>query len=155
MPKEFMKIALALVATGVSSLCLAKGPTVMISVAGPGLALPVHSTGEVATSPSVWGAEFALVDLGAVSEPSEDLARYLVYFWVDLGEQDEMKYTVQFVVDSTSNQAFVYVPGNGDRWYANNSFTIWRPETDGKWFIANPEWAQALRRIIDGDAGAA
>ena len=56
MRKEFKKVALALLVIGVSPLCLAKGPTVSISIAGPGLSVPVHSTDDVATSPNVWGA---------------------------------------------------------------------------------------------------
>lgn len=57
---------LALLAATVPQWCPAKGPTVQVSISGPGIGLPIHTSDPAAIAPSAWGGEFALASSGAV-----------------------------------------------------------------------------------------
>lgn len=140
-------VALSLVAVVASPIGLAKGPTVQLSISGPGIELPIHTTDPAAIAPNVWGGDFAQVESGTVAEPVKDLPRYQVHFWVALRESAEMKYAVLFVPDARTGTAYVYFPGRESRWYSNNVATI-LTERNGNWFHAAPEWANAVTRAI-------
>lgn len=130
-----------------SSVCLAKGKTIQVSISGPGIARPIHTSDRAVIAPSPWGGDFAQFKAGPVVEPPKDLPRYQVHLWVDLGGSTEMKYTILFVPDPATGRSSVHIPGKLDRWYANNVFTILRGN-EGQWFAADPSWAQATIRVI-------
>jgi len=125
----------------------AKGATVQVSISGPGMQAPIHTTDPAAIAPNAWGGNFALLDAGPVPEPDRNLPRYQIHLWVDLGDSVEVKYSVLLVTEPSSGKAFAYLPGPHDRWYANNVYTIIRG-SEGRWFRANERWAKAIHEII-------
>jgi hypothetical protein len=140
---------LAFLLVAVAPLCIAKGITVQVSISGPGIRLPIHSSDPALIAANAWGGNFADAKAGAVQEPPRDLPRYQVHLWVDLGESGtQLKYTLLFVPDARSDRAWVQIPGAQDRWYKNNVYTIIRGN-EGQWLNAEPKWAAAARRAID------
>ena len=137
------------------SSAFAKGPTVQISIAGPDLSAPIHTTDPVAIAASVWGGGYADWETGPVEEPPSTLPRYSCHFWVQLGENNiQMKYVILYVWDPKNDKAFVYVPGQDDLWYRNNVYTIYLPDRQGNWFPASPDWGESIRLILANATGA-
>lgn len=137
-------LMLGLFSTGVA----AKGPTVQVTIVGPGMVEPIHSKSADIIFPSVWGLQFVDAEHGAVSEPPEELARYECHFWVKWGDAIRLKYTVLFVQGSSESVGYVYFPGRRERWYSNNVFSILRPDHDGKWFKASERWGKAVSSTL-------
>ncbi len=145
--KQFISASLFIL--GLFSTCVAaKGPTVEVTIVGPGMDIPIHSTSPDLTYPSVWSLQFVDAENGAVAEPPEDLARYECHFWVKWGDAVRLKYTVLFVQESGESAGYVYIPGIKERWYSNNAFSIVRPGHDGKWFRASERWGKAVSSAV-------
>ncbi len=131
----------------VASTTFAKGPTVQLSITGPGLSKPVHTSDADAIAVGVWSGDFFQRN-DAEIKPSGDLDRYLVYFWVDIGRTVEMKYVVHYCWDEDAQSAFVYLPGPRDQFYRTNIYSIHRDGQNGKWYYATEQWGNAIRRIL-------
>ncbi len=130
-------------------VALGKGDTVELSITGPALVAPVHTSDEVAIGVSVWGGQFADWDAGAVSEPPSALPRYLVHFWVQVPRGTvQMKYVVEYVWDSDAQRAYVHLPGPREIWHRTNVYSILRRGQDGHWFHATEPWGEAIRRVL-------
>lgn len=131
----------------VSVTTLAKGPTVRLTVAGPGLAAPVDIRTPEAIRPSVWGGEF----IGQpAAEPPAVLRRYLVSFHVDLPRDQGVRvmYVVKYARDPFTGQGFVYLPGRQDTWGEVNRHTIGRDGQDGRWHRAERRWSDAVAAAL-------
>ena len=131
-----------------ANAAVAKGGTVQLSITGPDLGVPIHTSDEDAIGVSVWGGDFANWDAGAVAEPPETLQRYLIHFWVQAPRDSvELKYVVTYVWDSLAGRALVYLPGPRDIWHQTNVYSILRRGQDGYWFYATEKWGEAIARI--------
>jgi hypothetical protein len=60
---------------------------------------------------------------------------------------EELAYVVSYEYDPARAQGFVYLPGNGDPWYALNSRSIYRG-LEGNWFRATRAWQDAVVPLI-------
>jgi len=124
----------------------AKGETVRLSVAGPGLTRPLEVTDPAALA-NVWAGTF----IGhPADEPDKALPRYVVTFVVRPPHQQQATpmYVVVVALDRKSGRGFVYLPGRGDDWYRMNAGTIQRDGQDGQWHEAARDWSDALSRAI-------
>jgi hypothetical protein len=139
-----------LVAMTTAESASAKGPTVELSITGPGLNAPIHTSDPDAIDASVWGGNFADWGAGSVAEPIEALPRFLVHFWVQLPRSGgvHLMYVVGFVWDPSTERGIVYLPGPRDEWYRTNTSSIWREGKDGHWFHATEVWGKALERVL-------
>ncbi len=127
-----------------------KGITVELSITGPGMSAPIHTSDAGAIDVNVWGGNFADWEKGVVDEPSLDLGRYLVHFWIQLPRSTtvQLKYVVWYVWDSDTQRALVYLPGPKDQWYRTNTYSILREGVDGHWFYASRPWGLALKKVL-------
>lgn len=106
----------------------AKGPTVRLTIVGPGLSHPIEITDPAAIVQNVWGGEF----IGRpATKPDRALPRYVVSFYVKPPrEQVRMMYVVQYAWDPITGDGLVYLPGRGEEWYSLNVSTIFRDGQD-------------------------
>ena len=81
--------------------------------------------------------------------PDSVFARHTVVF--DIQTQQGVKhgaYSVQFVFDDSTGEAFVYLPGRGEPAYRSNISTIIRDGQDGRWHRASVDWTAALHPYL-------
>ena len=84
-----------------------------------------------------------------VATPSSALARHTISF--DIQTREGIKtaaYVVQYWVDESTGQAFVYLPGRGEASYPRNVSTILREGEDGHWHRASAEWSNAIEPYL-------
>lgn len=130
----------------------AKGPTLKITVAGPGLAQPITITSANALKPNIWGGDFYVAP---ASPPEASLPRYVVSFYaaaVPPATGPELRYVVTFVRDPRSGVAFLYFPGAGEDGYRLNRGTIIRG-IEGTWREADKAWSDAIAAALRGQVG--
>jgi hypothetical protein len=70
------------------------------------------------------------------AEPPASLQRYRVRFYAT---NDQLIYTVDYVVDPSVRRGYVYLPGRSDDAYRANTSTILRG-VEGDWFLAWAAW---------------
>ena len=150
--KSLFAIAIALL---LPVSAMAKARTVQLSITGPGLSEPIHTTAPSAISASVWGGNFIELDGGPVPEPDISLPRYYIHFWVEASSWQEapadsvqMKYVVWYVWEPIEERAFLYLPGQSDTWYRTNVRSIFRSGNEGNWFFASDMWGQVIRDVL-------
>ena len=81
--------------------------------------------------------------------PDSVFGRHTVVF--DIQTQHGVKhgaYSVQFVFDDSTGDAFVYLPGRGEPAYRSNTSTMIRDGQDGRWHRASVDWAGALHPYL-------
>src|SRR5262245_47564275 len=101
----------------------AKGPTLKVTIEGPGLAQPVELTSGKAIAPNIWMGDFFE---GLAAEPPTRLPRYHVSFYAMSTEGVKVMYGVTYVHDDATGEGFVYLPGRGEDGYRLNVGTIIR-----------------------------
>lgn len=101
---------------------------------------------EVLAQSNVFAGQF----IGAPAEnPSSSFTRYTVVFDIQtLSGVKPEAYTVQYVFDESTGEAFVYLPGRGDASYRRNVSTILRDGQDGRWHRASAEWAASIHAYL-------
>lgn len=131
----------------------AKGDTVRISIAGPGLAAPVEITegvglfqvwsgpGTSSREPQSFLADWAA---GAV-EPPESKLTYQITVHTTRPAPHSI-YFVLYRIDS-SGKGYVYIPGKDHPAYTDNTWLILR-SVEGKWFRAWKEWEAIAHPLI-------
>jgi hypothetical protein len=134
-------LVVLVIAAGFDARVDAKGPTVRLTITGPGLLQPLDVTDPDALV-HVWSAGF----IGAVTvAPAASLPRYLVSFHVQPPRSNvKVMYAVRYVVDPQTRAGFVYLPGRGEEGYRLNVSTILRETDDGRWHHAPAAWSQAI-----------
>jgi len=78
--------------------------------------------------------------------PPANLQRYRVRFY---GRDDRLIYTVDYVVDGSSQGGYVYLPGKSDDAYPANTGAILRG-VEGNWFRAWTAWDEVAIPAIKG-----
>jgi hypothetical protein len=129
----------------------AKGPTVKLTLTGPGLARSIEITDPVLLGGSnVYEGGFIGRTLSAA--PNAKTPRYTVAFDVQLpdwqGAGVKTMYAVTVARDAGTGAMWLYLPGRGDAGYALNVRTILRDTHDGRWHRPSPAWAAALARHL-------
>jgi hypothetical protein len=136
--------AVLVLATMTASLA-AKGATVRLTVAGPGLPYPVELASPNAITANVFRGNFVGT---RVSEPDGTLPRYTVSFFVETPRNPvRMMYVVYYVRNPQTGQGLIYLPGPGDEWYRLNVRTILRGH-EGEWHDADDAWSRAIAAAL-------
>ena len=81
--------------------------------------------------------------------PGAQLTRYTVTFDIQtLDGVKEAAYVVQYCVDDSTGEGFVYLPGRGEPSHRRNISTILRDGQDGYWHRASDEWSAAMSLYV-------
>jgi len=138
----FLLIAVVLLSI---ALVHAKGDTVRLTVAGPGLASAVEVRSADAVAANVYAGNF----IGeGTSAPDATLPRYVVSFFVETPRNPvRMMYVVRYVRNPQTGQAFIYLPGHDDEGYRLNVATILRGQ-EGEWHVADAVWGNAIAKVL-------
>jgi hypothetical protein len=129
----------------------AKGPTVKLTITGPGLAAPIEIV-----EPSVLDGSnvFAGSFLGETLQvaPHVETPAYTVSFHVQSPEwmrrPVKAMYAVSVARDARTGALWLYLPGRGEAGYALNVGTILRDGQDGQWHRPPHTWAAAVAKYV-------
>jgi hypothetical protein len=122
--------------------------TTKLSISPYGADFPIREITDVRmlSLSNVFAGKF----IGALTDaPRLSLPRYTISF--DIQARDGVKtagYVVQYCVDATTGEAFVYLPGNGEPAYRRNISAILRQGHDGRWHHASAEWRTAIQPYL-------
>jgi hypothetical protein len=142
----------ALIAVFLASAALqAKGPTVKLTLTGPGLARAVEITDPgLLNGSNVYEGAFIGETLAVA--PPVAAPRYTVAFDVQLPEWQragiKTMYAVLLARDARTGALWLYLPGRGEPGYALNVRTILRDGQDGRWHRPSSAWATALAKYV-------
>jgi hypothetical protein len=147
--RRFCIVALVLIATSVE--LAAKGPTVKLTLTGPGLGAPVEIVDpEILALSGVWDGGFIGRTLAAAPQIKGPV--YTVAFDVQLPEGQragvQRTYTVRVARDARLGALFLYLPGRGEEGYTLNAGTMLREGQDGHWHRPSPTWAAAIAKYV-------
>ncbi len=134
------------IAVGLLVTLSAKGPTVKLTITGPGLTQPLEVTTPDALA-HVWGDDF----IGSpATEPDTQLPRHMVSFHVQPNGSGDARvmYVIQYARNPNTGEGFVYLPGPGEEWYWLNVGTIHRQSHNGRWHHAVDRWNEAISASI-------
>ena len=135
-----------------------KGPSDLIVIlAGSGSSYEVTDK-QTLQQFSAWNGEFVDWSKGAVRAPLDLSNSCKVFFYqkwpgrrssnYDRGEL-KMIYTLSYVPPGHEGQpGYVYLPGKGEEFFANNISTIIREQDDGKWHQASAAWDALMNRLL-------
>jgi hypothetical protein len=134
----------------------AKGDTVRITIKGGDLAGPIEITDSdvvrrfhVWTGPGTGSSEAPglIVDWPrGVAEPPKNLPVYEIAFLPT--RRNPGTYVVLYLIDPSTNEGFVYLPGKTDAGYADNVWLI-AHGVEGNWFHAWSAWEKLAHPLID------
>lgn len=142
-----LAIALLVIAARVE----AKGPTVKLTLTGPGLARAIEITeAGLLDGSNVWAGAFNGETVAAA--PVVNGPIYTVAFDVKLPEWQragvQRRYAVEVARDANTGALWLYLPGRGEPGYALNVRTILRDTQDGHWHRPPVKWANALAKYL-------
>ncbi len=145
-------VAVVLVLLATPQPTSGKAPTVKIIISGGGLGKAMEITDpRILELSNVWHGQFLDGSRGPAKEPPQDLPRYEVSFYVDLGNNGvrdaRKKYVVYYCPDPGAGQGSIYLPGKGDPWYPLNANAI-VSGLDGKWYYASPAWEALVKPLL-------
>jgi hypothetical protein len=138
----------------------AKGDTVRIVVRGAGLTAPIELRDaaiadrfRVGTGPGTSPARRVedhqpglIVDWPrGVATPPKELRAYEVSFVT--ARTSPNTYVVLYAIDPVTNRGYVYIPGERDAPYRDNTHLIYRG-VEGKWFYAWGAWEAIANPLI-------
>jgi hypothetical protein len=131
----------------------AKGNTVRIIIHGGDLAAPIEIADPKVTERfQVWCGpgtssnepQGLIVDWSrGVAEPPRGFQIYEVSFLTTR----RMTYVVRYLIDSSTNERYVYLPGKTDAGYRGNVWLIYRGN-EGNWFHAWSAWEKVAHPLI-------
>jgi hypothetical protein len=129
----------------------AKGPTVKLTITGPGLAAPIEIVDSaILDGSNVYAGSFLGETQQAV--PSVETPIYTVSFHVQSPEwmrrPVKAMYAVSVARDARTGALWLYLPGRGEAGYALNVGTILRDGQDGHWHRPPQAWASALAKYL-------
>lgn len=94
-----------------------------------------------------WSGPSFIVDWprGITTEPSKSLPGYDVEFLTSRTGMNT--YRVTYVYDTARQQGYVYLPGEADPRYRENTWLLLR-HNEGNWFYAWGEWDAAMKPLL-------
>ena len=146
MPRRLL-LALALFAFPIG--LQAKGPTVKLTITGPGLAAPVEIVEPaILDGSNVFAGSFIGETVGAA--PTVKTPTYTVRFDIAPPQNKPVRtaYALTVARDACTGALWLYLPGRGEAGYALNVATILRDGQDGHWHRPPQAWASALAKYI-------
>ena len=127
----------------------AKGPTVQISISGPELEVPLHSSSSSLIAPNVWMGGIFDRDSGPIEYEADESKMYRIHFWTrSTPDGTNLVYVVLYFWNEELDRAIVCLPGERSKWYWLNLSTIGRGDEDGSCFYANATWGAAVAETI-------
>jgi len=133
----------------------AKGNTIRITITGGNLAVPIEITDpavvarfHVWTGPGTSSNEpqGLIVDWSrGVARPPKDVPVYEILFLTT--RTDHSTYRVSYLVDPSTDEGYVYLPGKGEAGYLDNVWLIYRG-IEGHWFHAWNAWKELAHPLI-------
>ena len=133
----------------------AKGNTIRITIKGGNMAVPIEITDSAITAGfHVWSgrgtssseAQGLIVDWSrGMATPPKDVPVYEILFLTT--RTDHSTYRVSYVVDPSTDEGYVYLPGKGEEGYQDNVWLIYR-RVEGNWFHAWNEWEKLAHPMI-------
>jgi len=142
-------IALILLAAIIPYTVAAKAPTAQITITGPQLETPLHTSDPTIIAAQVWMGNFADWSSGPVAAPQGDSRSYQLYFWVRLNPDDiRLKYVLEFQWLEEEDRALICLPGHRSIWYSTNVYSILRTGQDGNCYYAEAKWGQAIQAAL-------
>jgi hypothetical protein len=146
-PMRRYVIALAIV---VLSIGLdAKGPTIKLTITGPGLAAPIEIVEPaILEASNIFAGSF--VGETVTSTPVITQPMYTVTFDLQPPQNKPVRtaYAVSVARDARSGALWLYLPGRGEAGYALNVGTILRDGQDGHWHRPSQAWAAAIGKNV-------
>ena len=141
-------VMIVLAGLSVSEPADAKGRTIQLTITGPGLESPLHSSENSLTSASVWGGGYIDWETGPIDKAVGESPVYLVHFWVQLPRGPiQMKYIVGYRWDDESSRAIICIPGERNPWYSVNVSSIIRGN-EGSCYFAEETWGKAVKSVL-------
>jgi hypothetical protein len=127
-----------------------KGSPDQITITGGGLPCPIVVTdGETLEAFDPWRGQFINWQRDPVGETPHGGEPYAVFFYLQSQDGDlRMIYALQYIPGRRGGRGYVYLPGEGERYYALNVGTISRTGADGKWNSASAKWDALLKRVL-------
>ena len=145
--RRFLFVALALIAASIG--LEAKGPTVKLTLTGPGIAAPIEiAEPDILAGSNVFAGTF--IGETVLAAPQVKVARYTVSFSVQPPQNRPVKtaYAVSVARDVRTGALWLYLPGRGETGYGLNVGTILRDGQDGHWHRPPSAWASLLTKYL-------
>lgn len=149
-------IIIALSAAVAATPAEAKSAPDKITIAGPGLTVPIDLTDKAALAGfSPWSRGFIAWDRGLASEPADGGPSYTATFYFDPNGDGQLSpiYVLTYHPEAEGQPGEIYIPGPVDDGYRLNIGTIitgssdhWNP--NGQWQYATDPWDVAVRGAI-------
>ena len=159
--KRLLSVLVILVLLASPAELFAKAQTSKIIIKGTGLNVPVEITdSKTLANFSVWtgtgtgctpcpspSPKSFIVDWSQpMAHHPSGLRRYEVSFYAKMPDE-QLIYVVFYEYDPGTDQGYVYLPGETEKWYRFNVSTILRG-VEGKWFHAWSVWEATARPLI-------
>ncbi|MEO1245067.1 MAG: hypothetical protein AAFX56_05205 [Pseudomonadota bacterium] len=129
----------------------AEGPTVQLTISGPGLDAPLHTSEESVLSANVWSGNYVDWGAGPQDTAEDEALDYHVHFWVRPPEGPiQISYFLRYRWDDEANRAILCIPGRRDVWHGLNVASVYRGN-EGGCFYAKEEWGAAVRAALTGE----
>ena len=151
----FASLAMVLVLLIAPQQLSACGENVRIVIKGGDLAAPIEiADREALVRFNVWSgpgtstneAQGLIVDWSqGVAEPPKNLQVYEVLFVTT--RRDPGTYVVSYLIDPSTNEGYVYLPGKTDAGYRDNVWLIYHG-VEGHWFRAWSAWEKLAHPLI-------
>jgi hypothetical protein len=127
----------------------AKGPTVRLTLTGPGIAAPIEIVEPaILDGSNVFAGSFIGETVAAA--PQVKVPTYTVRFDMQPPQNRPVRtaYAVSVARDARTGALWLYLPGRGEAGYGLNAGTILRDGQDGHWHRPSPAWASALAKYL-------
>ena len=133
----------------IAKCALAIGETSEISITGPDLDSPLHTSAKSLTAANVWLGNFINWEAGPIEYQAKESNMYRIHFWArGVPDGVRMIYVVFFSLDFDTNRKVICLPGESNRWYWLNMSTIYRGESDGRCFYAEDKWGNSVANTL-------
>ena len=133
----------------------AKGPTVKLTLTGPGLAAPIEIVDPaILEASNIFAGSFLGETVNAAPPVTEPI--YTVSFDVQPPQNKPVRtaYAVSVARDPRTGTWWLYLPGRGEAGYGLNVGSILRDGQDGHWHRPPHAWASALARYLPNSRSA-
>lgn len=119
----------------------AKPPKVKLTIVGGGLTKAIEITDQQIL-------ELHDID-GRAQQPPAGLHGYELSFYFKVADNEITRMAVAYYYPNlSSEQGYVYTPGEGETWSARDLATPMTAGRYGKWWYASPAWEQAIKPLI-------
>ena len=145
---SYRLLLLACLSLTVALPAYGKAPLEKIIISGSKLAHPVEvKDPELLKLSNPWFGKFADWSSPPQAAPSGPSVYNLTLY----AHLDELKaiYQFRYAPNPTGGPGQVYLPGEGEEWYRQNSSIILRDKQEGRWHPALPDWESRIKKVLE------